>query len=84
MGSTFYVWDTDWIDSAEEHTVPPGRDPIVADIPGDVWGKNSGFFGGPAFYAHVIAINADAVELLGPDVVLVRRNDLRRLTLPKP
>jgi hypothetical protein len=57
--------------------VPPGRTPIVVQVLGDHHGCNSEYcFSGPALYHRVIAVNRDAVLLLGSEPVYIRRGDL--------
>ena len=77
---TFWIWDTEGWDSSEKHSVPAGRDPIMAKVGGEELG-NTTFFSGPTRYERVLAINADAVAVLGPEPVLVAFKDMAGVSL---
>jgi hypothetical protein len=63
-------------DSADSHDVPAGRNPVMARVGPDALGRK-GLISGPTWYARVMAINRDAVDLLGPDPVYVTIRDLQ-------
>jgi hypothetical protein len=70
-GPKFWKYEPGFFDSADHLDVPAGRAIIVARVGADISGRTS-IFSGPARYAHVLAITAAAVELLGAEPVYVR------------
>ncbi|GAA3389442.1 eCIS core domain-containing protein [Cryptosporangium minutisporangium] len=76
--SPFLTWNAGWIKHTSEYTVPTGYQPVVARVGGDEYGTTKwGLL--PMMYGTVIAINADAVALLGPEPVFVALAHMREL-----
>ncbi len=78
-GTSYWTYSPGFFDSADDHTVPSGSEPLLARVGADVIGRKE-FYSGPTLYATVLAINADGVKLLGPEVVLVTLADIESVT----
>ena len=79
LKSPYRTYDDGWIDTFPKHNYDPSLRPIVATTGASKMGANS-IFGGPMLYYRVLAINADAVAVIGTGQPYIRKTDLVRAT----
>jgi hypothetical protein len=77
-GQHYWTWDTSFPADSTRHDMPTSREPLVAWLGDAVLGTTT-FWSFSETYLLVIAINADAVDVLGPNPLYIRWRDLAKV-----